>query len=93
MYELSAVGVPIICFSFVDNQEKIVKGFRDSEIVCFGGDYLRQGNQMVREVAEHIALLCRDALLRCRYSERQRRLVDGHGAVRIAERLCALKMR
>ena len=93
MYELSAVGVPMICFSFVDNQEKIVEGFRDRKLVCFGGDYLRQGKQMVRDVAEHIALLCRDEKLRRRYSECQRKLVDGQGALRIAERLCELKDR
>ena len=27
MYELSAAGVPVICFSFVDNEERIVLGF------------------------------------------------------------------
>lgn len=87
MYELCAVGVPMICFSFVDNQEKIVEGFRARELVCFGGDYLRQGKGMVRDVAEHIALLCRDAQLRRRYSKHQRRLVDGRGSLRIAEYL------
>lgn len=91
MYELSAVGVPIISFSFVDNQEKIVEGFREREIVCFGGDYLRQGEQTVRDVAAHIAQLGESAELRRSYSRRQRALVDGLGAVRIAERLCGLK--
>lgn len=90
MYELSAVGVPIICFSFVDNQEKIVEGFREREIVCFGGDYLRQGEQMVRDVASHIALLSGDSELRRSYSRRQQALVDGQGAMRIAERLKGL---
>ena len=89
MYELSAVGVPIICFSFVDNQEKIVEGFRNRGIVCFGGDYLRQGDKMVRDVAAQIGLLCRDEELRKDYSRRQKALVDGLGAMRIAERLAA----
>lgn len=84
MYELSAVGVPIICFSFVDNQQKIVEGFLNRGVVCFGGDYLRQGKQMIRDVAEHIMLLQKDADLRRGYSLRQRALVDGQGALRIA---------
>lgn len=87
MYELCAVGVPIICFSFVDNQQKIVEGFLNREIVCFGGDYLRQGEQMISDIAEHIVLLHKDADLRRSYSSRQRALVDGRGAMRIAERL------
>lgn len=90
MYELSSVGVPIICFSYVDNQEKIVEGFRNRGIVCFGGDYLRQGHQMVRDVTDHIQLLCRDVEMRKIYSKRQKALVDGRGATRIAERLCQL---
>ena len=91
MYELSAVGVPMICLSFVDNQEKIVEGFREREIVCFGGDYLRQGEQMVRDVVSHIALLSGDSELRRSYSGRQRALVDGRGAMRIAKSLCELR--
>lgn len=91
MYELCAVGVPIICFSFVDNQEKIVEGFRNRDIVCFGGDYLRQGERMVRDVAAHIELLCRNAELRRNYSRCQKALVDGQGAMRIARQLCQLK--
>ena len=87
MYELSAVGVPIVCFSFVDNQQKIVEGFRSREIVCFGGDYLRQGELMIKDVVEHIALLRKDVSLRRLYSARQRALVDGCGAMRIALRL------
>ena len=93
MYELSAVGVPIICFSYVDNQEKNVEGFRDRNIVCFGGDYLRQGDKMVRDVADHIRLLCRDLEQRKSYNKRQKALVDGRGAMRIADRLCRLQKR
>lgn len=93
MYELSAVGVPIICFSFVDNQEKIVEGFRNRDIVCFGGDYLRQGEGMVRDVAAHIGLLCGSTELRKNYSRRQKALVDGQGAMRIARQLCQIKER
>lgn len=91
MYELSAVGVPIICFSFVDNQEKIVEGFRNRDIVCYGGDYLRQGERMVRDVAAHIELLCRNAEMRRSYSRRQKVLVDGQGAMRIARQLYQMK--
>ncbi len=90
MYELCAAGVPIVCFSFVDNQQKIVEGFRRHEIVCYGGDYLRQGEKLIKEVADCIVLLRNDAQLRRTYSLRQRSLVDGQGAMRIALRLQAL---
>lgn len=88
MYELCAVGVPILCFSFVDNQEKAVEGFRERKIVCFAGNYLSQKERMIPLITEHIALLRDSAALRRNYSEKGRELVDGQGALRIARRLC-----
>ena len=87
MYELCAVGVPIICFSFVDNQEKIVEGFKEREVVFFGGNYLTQGKSMIPLVTEQIALLHESVELRRAGSEKERALVDGQGAWRIARRL------
>ena len=87
MYELCAVGTPAICFSFVDNQEKIVEGFRERGLVSFGGDYLRQGQDMVKNVVEHLGILVKDAGLRSEYSRKMKEQVDGRGAVRIAEKL------
>lgn len=84
MYELSAVGVPMICFSFVDNQQEIVEGFKRQGMVHFGGDYLCQGESMLREAAEKLAELAAGPGLREEYSLRQRRLTDGRGAERVA---------
>lgn len=90
MYELCAVGVPILCFSFVDNQEKIVEGFRERKIVRFAGNYLAQGEQMIPLITEQIALLHDSVELRRSCSEKERELVDGQGALRIAGHLCGL---
>lgn len=87
MYELSAVGVPIICFSFVDNQEPIVEGFAERGLVCFGGNYLKQGEEMLAPAVDNIAGLAADRELRQSYSSRQRLLVDGEGALRIAQEI------
>lgn len=88
MYELCAVGVPILCFSFVDNQEKIVQGFKDRKIVSFAGNYLAQGERMIPQITEQIAILHDSVELRRTSSEKERELVDGQGAWRIARRLC-----
>lgn len=89
MYELCAVGVPIICFSFVDNQEKIVETFVEKGLVCYGGNYLKEKERMFPRIVDNIRLLkekpCRDD-----YSRRARELVDGMGAVRIAGKLMEL---
>lgn len=88
MYELSAVGVPVICFSFVENQERIVRGFAEKNLTCFGGDYLKQGETMLDEVVGNINRLAADFHLRRSLSARLRQMVDGRGAMRIAEKLC-----
>lgn len=84
MYELSAVGVPIICFSFVKNQERIVEEFKDQDLVCFGGNYLEQGEPMLDKAVEALAQIMHNVEARLNYSRRLKRLADGHGAERIA---------
>ena len=87
MYELCAVGVPILCFSFVDNQEQIVRTFVDKGVVPFGGDYLQQGDQLPGEMISQLMLLMGDKKAREVCSRREKVLVDGKGAMRIAEAL------
>ena len=87
MYELSAIGVPILCFSFVDNQEGIVNGFRERDLVYYGGNFLLKGEAMVKETAEKLGELAADVDARRRYSHRQRQVADGLGALRLAEEI------
>jgi len=90
MYELSAVGLPIICLSYVDNQERIVEGFFQRKLVSLGGNYLSQGEAVVDEAVENIAMLAGDVRLRREYSQGLRKIVDGRGAARIARGLLQL---
>lgn len=89
MYEISAVGVPVICFSFVDNQERIVRGFVEKGLTCFGGDYLRQGEAMLDGMVSSVRRLAADPDLRRSFSGKLKKIVDGRGAMRIAEKLCS----
>lgn len=90
MYELSAIGLPIICFSFVDNQERIVQTFADKGIVCYGGDYLAEKENLLKAVSEHLSELAESCRSRLEYSRKEKSLVDGQGAMRIACALCKL---
>ena len=87
MYELCAVGVPIICFSFVDNQERLVETFAQKGIVCYGGNYLREKEELPKKAAGYVRLLAESKTLREEYSRLERGLVDGRGAERIAKEL------
>lgn len=90
MYELSAIGVPMISFSFVDNQEKIVETFYEKKITCYGGNYLTEGDLMPGRIVEHMVELMQSRRLREHYSNLERHLIDGKGAIRIAEELCRI---
>ena len=87
MYELCAVGVPILCFSFVDNQEQIVCTFVNQRVVPYGGNYVKQGERMTGNLIKELLLLIDDKQAREEYSRREKSLVDGQGAFRIANAL------
>lgn len=91
MYELCAVGLPIICFSFVDNQERIVETFARQGLVCYGGNYLKEKEKLIINVLQWLEKLAWDSKARKVFCERERKLVDGLGAERIAEALLRLK--
>lgn len=84
MYELCAVGVPTLCFSFVDNQEPMVEGFLKEEMVCYGGHFLEKKEALFSELTEKIKELVSDADERCRISSLGKTKIDGLGAERIA---------
>ena len=85
LYELCAVGVPILCFSFAQNQEMAVQTFVQKKLTAFGGDYLKEKEEMPERLVEALTVLTASYEERCAYSKKGRALVDGHGAERIAQ--------
>ncbi len=91
MYELCAVGLPMIAFSFVDNQKRQVETFAERELVSFGGDYESKREFMIDEVMMHLEKLAGSWEERKKYSQRGKAIVDGQGACRVAEILIKTK--
>ena len=89
--ELGCMGVPIICFSFVDNQERIVKVFYERDYAYYGGSYLAEGDNLIPKLCEAAKTLVEDSKLRQNYSEKLMELIDGLGCKRIAEALMQAK--
>lgn len=85
LYELCAVGVPILCFSFAQNQEMAVQTFVQKKLTAFGGDYLKEKEGMPERLIEALTELVASYEKRCAFSENGRAHVDGHGAERIAQ--------
>ena len=85
LYELCAMGVPVIAFSFAENQERLVQTFVKRGIAQYGGNYRTDGNKMIQNTIAGLETRLEDENLRTEYREKARTLVDGKGADRIAE--------
>lgn len=85
LYELCAMGVPVIAFSFAENQERLVQTFVKRGIAQYGGNYRTDGNRMIQNTIAGLETLLEDENLRAEYCKKARTLVDGKGADRIAE--------
>lgn len=85
IYELAAVGIPLICFSYAKNQELLTEYIGREKIAGFAGAYHKTPNAVITEIKRLFVELCRDAEKRnvCYLNERQ--LVDGLGAERLAQ--------
>ncbi|MBQ7925851.1 MAG: UDP-2,4-diacetamido-2,4,6-trideoxy-beta-L-altropyranose hydrolase [Lachnospiraceae bacterium] len=90
MNELSCMGVPAVCFSFVDNQEQITRVSKEKGYVHFSGDYLREGDAMIPRMCDAVEELLGDNELQQNYRAKAYALVDGLGSKRIAEALIRL---
>lgn len=84
IYELSALGVPFVCFSYAENQEKLTAYIGDRQIAGYGGEYHKDAVGTLEAIAKQIDELKKNSELRKEYSEKERKLVDGEGARRIA---------
>lgn len=85
LYELAAMGVPTITYSFADNQLFNVEEFAGEDLMDYAGDGRQQGIEekiykLVKEYSSNVEK-------RKDRSLRMQKLVDGKGAERIAKLL------
>ena len=84
LYELAAFGVPIICYSMVDNQLDNVQWFSKEGIAEYVGD-IRTPEFQIEDIFTRLRYLAGDMELRTKLSENGRNRIDGKGARRIVE--------
>lgn len=87
LYELCAVGVPFLCFSFAQNQEQAVQAFAQQGITCYGGNFQEAKEGLFKELTEHFVQLAGDKEMRITYSRRERELMPESGATKLAKEL------
>ena len=85
IYELAVLGVPFVCFSYAENQEALTEWLGTHRIAGYAGAWHRDAGKTL----DCIGTWCRNAWknrkLRQQCYERERGLIDGLGAARIAQ--------
>ena len=84
VYELCSIGVPFICFSYAENQEKLVEYVGREKIALSAGKYHVNAEMCLMEIKSDFEKLKSDDELRRKCSEAEKKVVDGQGAKRIA---------
>lgn len=87
VYELSAMGVPFICFSCAENQEALVGYIGEKGIAGSAGAWHRDSAGTLDRLGRLYGELVRDGARRAAYSRAEREIIDGQGAGRLAEAL------
>lgn len=90
MYELSALGIPTICYFFADNQKKVAEAF-GSKLCRNAGDISKEPKEVLEKILLDLDCYMDSYELRYEMSEKMMQVLDGDGASRIAEQLIKLK--
>ncbi len=85
LYELCAIGTPVISYAFVDNQLDNVISFAQDNVIEYAGD--ARTDNVIANINRYLAKYKENKTLRQEKSLNMQRLVDGKGAVRLARAL------
>ncbi len=87
VYELAALGVPFICFSYAENQEMLVDYVGRMGIAGSAGAWHRDPEGALDKICAQFQELLHSPGMRARYRENEMAMVDGFGARRLAAAL------
>lgn len=87
IYEVSALGVPMIVFYFAENQRQGAEAFGKLTDIVNTGCFAKDGRAVAERAAQALIKCVCDKSYRVLLSTQERRLIDGKGASRIAEQL------
>lgn len=87
LFELCACKIPVICFSFADNQADFTRRMGEHQVMLYAGDARENPQRTAERIVEQLDRLIRDRVLQEKLSGNMGRLVDGKGTARIADAL------
>lgn len=86
LYELCACGIPTVTYVLADNQKFGAAAFEKMGIMLCAGN-VRDNNGFIKELFFKLNFLIQNYRLRKQMAEQMKQIVDGNGAVRLADRL------
>lgn len=87
VYEISALGVPMIIFYFAENQRQGAETFAELTDVMNAGCFANEGRIVADRAMEALGRCVRDRSYRESLCRQEKELIDGKGAYRIAKQL------
>lgn len=87
IYELAALGVPFICFSYAENQEALVEYIGEKQIAGSAGAWHKAPEQTLERIGILFEEMAGDRGKREYYRSRESRMIDGEGAGRLAREI------
>ena len=88
--ELCSCGIPTICFSISDNQTESVDAWGKDNFMISVGDVRENIEQCINVIIDKLEYLKENYDIRKKYSDSCKAIVDGRGALRIAEEIIKL---
>lgn len=85
LYELCAVGTPAISYAIADNQLENVKKFEEDRLIAYAGDIRK--DHVIDHIIDYLKIYDLNWQIRQERSLKMQKLVDGKGALRIANAL------
>lgn len=87
IYELAALGIPFLCFSYAENQEQLTEYIGRKQIAGYCGAFHQDPVGTLTRAGRLMDELVFDPDIRGRMQEKEKKMVDGLGAIRIARLL------
>lgn len=87
IYELAAIGVPFLCFSYAKNQEALTEYIGTCEIAGYLGAYHLERQAVMERLPGLFAEYCDNRELRTACHMSEKKMIDGKGAERLAEKI------
>lgn len=84
IYELAALGIPFICFSYAENQEALVDYIGTHRIAASAGAWHKDPDETLKNIETHFRTLTRHPKLRKQYTKNETKMIDTQGARRLA---------